>query len=513
LQEKIDELETAQRNLESILDNISDAILILDRMGNILSCNNQARKVFNCSNEDKTQISILELSDEEVNVLELDTIWTDVVQGSTRVMEWAFRQLHSGKRLLMHVSINRTSWNGEPAMVSVLRDFTAQKQHEQDLILARKKAEESDRLKSAFLANLSHEIRTPMNAIMGFTEFLKRSDLTSDKRETYSSIVRESGHHLLSILDDIIEISKIDTGQVAPNCSAVNIKSCIADVYKTMKITIPHDKKIRFRLHDNYAGTGLIIRTDRIKLRQILANLITNAIKYTERGTVTLRYEIISDNKEITFFVEDTGEGIDQKFHSIIFDRFSRLDSELAMKTGGSGLGLAISKAYVEMLGGTIRLQSELGRGSVFSFTIPLQEAQETVTGKEEMANEYTRGNKELILIAEDDDTNYLYFSKIFAAKNYRILRAKNGKEAVEMALQNNEIRLVLMDIKMPVLNGIEALKLIRQSKPDLPVIAQTAHALPDEEKQITCESFNGYLTKPINQQVMFRKIHQLLHQ
>jgi PAS domain S-box-containing protein len=512
LQEKIDELEAAQRNLELLINNISDAILIHDREGRILSWNSQARKVFNCTEDEKHMATIQDLSSVEMSISTLTSIWDDVFRGKTRVIEWSFKQLHSKKRILMHVSINKTNWNGKPALVSVLRDFTEQKKYEHDLILAREKAEESDRLKSAFLANLSHEIRTPMNAIMGFTDFLRRTDLASDKRETYISIVHESGKHLLSILDDIIEISRIETGQISPNLTPVNIGNCIRELYETIKVTVPGDKKIKLELFENESGQAAFIQTDKVKICQILTNLVNNAIKYTEEGTVSISYDIINHGQAIEFVVADTGEGIDKKYHSIIFDRFSRLDSELSVKMGGSGLGLAISKAYVEMLGGSIKLESEPGKGSVFSFTLPLVrsglvERPETI----EQDSRIIPGNNELILIAEDDDSNFLFFSKLLTIQNYRILRARNGREAVDMVSQNNDISIVLMDIKMPVLNGIMALRLIRQIKPSMPVVAQTAHALPEEQKEIHAEGFDGYLTKPIDEIKLFGIIQQLL--
>jgi PAS domain S-box-containing protein len=512
LQEKIDDLESVQRNLESILNNISDAILISDHEGNILSCNSQAKKIFNCTGEEKDHTKLQQLLSDEMNPFDFSTVWEDTQMGKTIVFEGKFRALHSRRKIILQVSVNKTIWNGNLAMVSVMRDFTDQKKHEEDLITARKKAEESDRLKSAFLANLSHEIRTPMNAIMGFTDFLRRPDLASDKRETYISIVRESGNHLLSILDDIIEISRIETGQISPNYSAVNLKNCVSDLYKTLKITIPKTKHIDFILEDSSIPDDVILSTDKVKLSQILANLINNAVKYTEEGRVCLSYTISNSSGNIEFSIEDTGEGIDPKFHTVIFDRFCRLDSDLAMKMGGSGLGLAISKAYVEMLGGAIGLKSEHGKGSVFSFTIPLITAEEIRTSSiPEIPTNQSKGRNELILIAEDDDTNYLFFSKLLTSRNYRVIRAKNGKEAVNHVAENQEIRLVLMDIKMPLMGGIEALKTIRELNPHLPVIAQTAHALPNEEKEIQSEGFDGFLTKPINQTRLFSIINKLL--
>jgi len=513
LQEKIDELEAAQQNLEAIINNISDAIIIHDDTGRIISWNNQARKVFNCSDEEKATITLRDLFTPDMRVNELESTWAEVLEGKTRILEWGFHQLNAKRKIPMQISINKTFWNGKTALVSVLRDFTEQKKHEQELIIARKKAEESDRLKSAFLANLSHEIRTPMNAIMGFTEFLKRPDLESDKRNTFISIVQESGNHLLSIIDDIIEISKIETGQISPHIGNVNIHRCIQDLFNALSVTMPQGKNVKLILELPENDSNITIRTDKVKVCQVLTNLISNAIKYTERGHVIIGYKVNHEDNDLLLFVKDTGEGIDAKYHHLVFDRFSRIESDLAVRMGGSGLGLAISKAYVEMLGGNIMLQSEPGRGSEFSFTIPLKIVRDEESGVEPEAETLKpEGNNELILLAEDEEINFLFFSRLFADKKYRLLRAKNGAEAVDMVRQNPEIRLILMDIKMPVLNGIMAFKQIRQIRPSVPVIAQTAHALPNEEKEIMSGGFDGYITKPIQEQKLFKLIHQLLH-
>lgn len=511
LQEKIDDLESAQRNLESILNNISDAILISDVEGNILSCNSQAKKIFNCTGEEKDHVKMFTLLCDDSKTCDFTLVWEEVQQGKSVVFEGKFRPLHSNEKIVLQVSVNKTIWNGNQAMVSVMRDFTEQKKHEADLISARKKAEESDRLKSAFLANLSHEIRTPMNAIMGFTDFLRRPNLALDKRETYISIVRESGNHLLSILDDIIEISKIETGQITPNYTSVNLKRCVQDLYKALKVTIPKNKNIEFILEDSDVPDEVLLSTDKVKLSQVLINLVNNAIKYTESGQVWLRFGINYNTGNVEFTVEDTGEGIDPKYHHLIFDRFFRLESDLSVQTGGSGLGLAISKAYLDMLGGFISLKSEPGKGSVFSFSIPLIQAADNKAVLPETPAINLKGKNELILVAEDDDTNYLFFSKLFTGRNYRVTRAKNGKEAVIQVSENPAISLVLMDIKMPVMNGIEALKQIREIRPEVPVIAQTAHALLIEEEQIQSEGFDGYLTKPIDQAKLFSIINRLL--
>ena len=242
----------------------------------------------------------------------------------------------------------------------------------QQLELSKEKAEESDNLKSAFLTNLSHEIRTPMNAIVGFSDLLNNPKLKSTERLEYLGVITQSGSNLVSIIDDLVEMSKIDAHQIMPNYTSVNLESCLNELYNQIKITIPKGKTIDFELIKPEESFTNRILTDEIKLKQIIINLITNAIKFTEHGFVTFGYEVNKDNQTISFTINDTGLGIDDAHQEIIFDRFRRIDGDYAIKVGGLGLGLAISKAYVEMLGGTISLQSKVGVGSRFLFTIPL---------------------------------------------------------------------------------------------------------------------------------------------
>lgn len=376
------------------------------------------------------------------------------------------------------------------------------------LLKAKEKAEESDRLKSFFLANLSHEIRTPMNAIQGFTSLLLVPDLSSDMKENYISIIKKSGNQLLSIINDIVEISKIDAGQIVPHYSPVNIYEFINDLFNVTIATIPKEKDIELRVTNPIIYPKLIISTDEVKLLQVMTNLINNALKFTEKGFVSFGYEVIN-GKVLKFFVQDTGVGIDEKHRRFIFERFRQVEGDLAIMKGGSGLGLAISKAYTEMLGGIITLESELGKGSIFSFTIPLIKVEEVVT--KDLTNKplekSLKGDHELILIVEDDDIVYLYFEAVMSKRNYKLIRAINGIEAVDICSKNNDIRLVLMDIKMPVMNGYEALKRIRQIKPHLNVIAQTSYALPEDRLLIDEAGFNGYITKPIVMEDLFQLI------
>lgn len=391
--------------------------------------------------------------------------------------------------------------------------FHENSHQKKELQKAKLKAEESDRLKSSFLTNLSHEIRTPMNAIVGFSDLLSNSKITEQERLQYLGVISQSGSSLVLIIEDLIEMSKIDARQITPKESSLDLHSCVLALYNTIKITIPKEKKIDFKLINQEQSLTKNILTDQTKLKQILTNLITNAIKYTDQGEVSFGYEVNAKKNSITFTIVDSGLGIDENHHKIIFDRFRRIDSDYSVKVGGLGLGLAISKAYVDMLGGTISLQSKLGKGSTFVVTIPLH-IDETHLEKEikkNKINAHSNKGSELILIAEDDNINYLLLEKVMQLKNYNIIRAKDGLQAVELCTTNKNINLVLMDIKMPVLNGFEAIVKIHKIRPELQLIAQTAYSSPEDEEKIKRAGFVDYITKPINKEKLFELIDQYL--
>ena len=376
-----------------------------------------------------------------------------------------------------------------------------------ELIKARIKAEEGDRLKSSFLANLSHEIRTPMNAINGFTELILNTRTSESEKLEYLNVIEKSGKNLVGIIDDLIEMSKIDSNQITPNYAIINLESCITELYETIKITIKNTD-LDFKLIDSKTPAEFNIITDDIKLKQVIVNLVNNAVKFTETGTVSFGYEIDKIENKIQFTIKDTGLGIDQDNHKNIFDRFKRVDSDISIKVGGLGLGLAITKAYVELLGGTISLESKLGVGTTFYFSIPLQYSKvENITVKSINNIEIVKTEEETILIAEDDNINFLLFQKMMQNKNYKIIRANNGQEAVDICLNNPNLDLVLMDIKMPIMNGFEALEQIKPIRLSLPIIAQTAYSSSDDKIRIEEAGFTDYITKPLNRERLFELI------
>lgn len=392
--------------------------------------------------------------------------------------------------------------------------FEENSEQRKQLEISKEKAEESDKLKSSFLANLSHEIRTPMNAIIGFSDLLNEPNLSDKSKQEYLKIIKNCGINLVSIIEDLIEMSKIDAKQITPNFKGIDLKVCIKELYETLHVTIPKDKELELHFVENEDDEHIKILTDEIKLKQVIVNLISNAIKYSVKGQIVFSYQINKKEKNIVFRVKDTGLGIDEENLKVIFDRFRRIEDNFSPELSGLGLGLAISKAYVEMLGGTISATSEFNVGSVFTFTIPLVYDEAClVPNQGAKASGVEKSQHQTILVAEDDNINYLLIKKILELKNYKVLRAVNGQEAVAICQENLEISLVFMDIKMPVLNGFEAFKIIHSFDPKLPIVAQTAYTSAEDFEKIMELGFSGYISKPLDKEKIYELINSIFQE
>ncbi len=366
------------------------------------------------------------------------------------------------------------------------------------LEIAKEKAEESDRLKSAFLANMSHEIRTPMNGILGFANLLKTPQISSQEQLEYISIIEQSGERMLNIINDLIDISKVESGQMEIIISTVDINKIMNYLF-TFFLPEAEKKGIRFSFKNTIANNSLSTKTDKEKLIAILTNLIKNAIKYTQKGSIEYGYQLKNDF--IEFYVKDTGIGIQKEKQKTIFNRFVQADLSMTNPYDGAGLGLAITKAYTEMLGGKIRLKSEVGKGSVFYFTIPYSATQKNNEPKTKSSLQVDKANFSnlTILIAEDDPIGMNFLSNLFQNKCKHLLLAHTGYEAVEMCRQHNNIDLILMDIKMPEMDGYTATKKIREFNQDVIIVAQTAYALSGDKNKALDAGCNEYIAKPVN--------------
>lgn len=386
----------------------------------------------------------------------------------------------------------------------IIVNIAEQKQIEQELITAKERAEESDHLKSAFLANMSHEIRTPMNGILGFAELLKIPNLSGEQQQEYIKIIEKSGKRMLNIINDIVDISKIEAGLMKLDLRETNINTQIEYIYTFFKPEV-EAKGMELSIKNSLPSTEATIYTDREKVYAIFTNLVKNAIKYSDHGMIEMGYE--KKKGFLEFFVKDTGIGIPKERQEAIFERFIQADITDKMAKQGAGLGLSITKAYIEMLGGKIWVESEPGVGSAFYFTLPYSSKFKNDTDNQQLVdiNNYNLVNRLNILIAEDDEASQLLLTATLGKFAKVILTATTGIEAVEACKQNPDIDLILMDIRLPEMSGYEAISLIREFNKNVIIIAQTAYGFSsDREKAIEVGS-NDYISKPIEQEELNR--------
>lgn len=373
-----------------------------------------------------------------------------------------------------------------------------------ELRLAKEKSQESDRLKSAFLANMSHEIRTPMNGILGFAELLKRPNLTGKEQEQYIKIIEKSGTRMLNIVNNIVDISKIESGIIEINNKTTNINEQIEFLTSFFAPEI-EKKGLRLVYSKTFTTDKAYIETDVEKLYGILTNLLKNAIKHTYKGAIEIGYHLKSDDNKnfLEFFVTDSGDGIPEDKINVIFDRFMQADMSNKTAYQGAGLGLSISKAYVEMLGGEIWVESKHGIGSTFRFTIPYKQVAEEV--KNETKEVVLSKNKEKsiarlkVLIVEDDPGMEFLLSETVQEFCSELLIARDGMEALEISKNNPDIDLILMDVRIPKMDGYETTEEIRQFNKDVVIIAQTACAFSSDRDKAMEVGCNDYVSKPID--------------
>jgi len=378
-----------------------------------------------------------------------------------------------------------------------------------ELTLAMEKAQESERLKSAFMANISHEIRTPMNGIIGFIELLRDPDVEKDTQSEFLEIIENCSRQLMGIITDIVEISKLETHLVKPVLSKCKIKNVVDTVSAVFLQAMSLNSEVI--LINNCMAEHIHCWTDVVKLNQILTNLISNALKNTNKGSIELGSMLNEDNN-LLFYVRDTGIGISKENHTIIFDRFRQIDTTLTRNQGGTGLGLAITKAYVELLGGKIWLESEPGKGSTFYVSIPFLPVQEDSVRVADVRIENTHSSEGItILVAEDVDINYELLKTILHKQNMIAIRARDGQEAIDLCRENSDIELVLMDIKMPKIDGYEATRQILRFRPDLPIIAQTAYAFADDNNKAIESGCLECIHKPIKGDDLIRLVNNYL--
>ncbi|MCF8221973.1 MAG: response regulator [Bacteroidales bacterium] len=510
--------EQAEEKYTNLYDFAPSGYLSLTKKGEILNLNFAAARML-CKERSKlinSQFSIF-LSNNTRSVFNrfLEKVFTVKEKQTCEVIiETKDKSETQEHPLPMYVTIEGiVQQNGELCHLTVV-DISKHKKAEKALIEAKEKAEESDRLKSAFLANMSHEIRTPMNGILGFADLLKEPGLTGDEYQDYIGLIEKSGERMLNIINDIVDISKIEAGLMQLDIKETNVNEQIEYTYTFFKPEA-ETKGIKLFFTNPLPAKDVTIKTDREKLYAILTNLVKNAIKYTEKGSIELGYSLKTDNEpdELEFFVKDTGIGIPKDLQESIFERFIQADIADKMASQGAGLGLAISNAYIEMLGGKIWVESDPDgkpgdKGSTFYFTLPYNRERDTDHDRQAGLSEKNETVRKLkILIAEDDKVSEMLIDSYIKPLSKEILRTRTGVDAVEVCRVNPDIDLVLMDVRMPEMDGYEATKQIREFNNEVIIIAQTAYGLTGDRQKAIDAGCNDYISKPIKK----NELHSLI--
>lgn len=510
------ELSEQKQLFEKMFNAIHDAIVITNTNREIVMANLGVKNTFGYSPEElpgkSTEIFYADNSKFEKagdNVFNKNAVNVNKKEDYITYYKTKENVIFPGETFGSKLFNNQGIWIGN---IGVMRNISDRLNFISELQKAKEKAEESDRLKSAFLANMSHEIRTPMNGILGFTDLLLEPDLSSEQKESYVKIVQQSGKRMLTTVNDIVEISKIEAGLIKISKTETDFNERVEELFHFFQAEA-ENKGLKLIIEKLLPDAKRHLITDQNKLDSIITNLIKNAIKYTESGTITVGCQ--HKGSVVEFYIKDTGIGIPTNRQEAIFNRFEQADIEDTKVFEGSGLGLAISKSYVEMLGGKIWVESKESIGSTFYFTIPTKEdnAEKSTEHIEASSdkNKKTSLKKLKILIAEDDETSRDYLSILLNDISAELLDAKTGMEAVELCRNNKDLDLILMDIRMPDWNGYEATRRIRKFNKEVIIIAQTAYGLSGDKEKAIESGCNDYIAKPIIKNELLTLIQKYL--
>jgi hypothetical protein len=519
LGEELNYSTITKQYLMDVFNAIPDLIFVVDERGNIKSANQGALKELEENEETVLHYNICELFVEKYKYEELQTL------NNTNILHFVKKdnsfipitiktaKFFSGKE---HITENVFILSNVSETLKYQQ--TLEKQNTEiskinkELESALQKAQESDKLKSAFLANISHEIRTPMNGILGFADLLSTPDLNGEKQQEYIQIIQKSGQRMLSIINDLIDISKIEAGMVNLRFSKININEILREIYDFFKPEAK-GKNIQLFCKIPHADEQAEINTDKTKVNAILINLIKNALKFTEQGYIEFGY--VLKNNHFEFYVKDSGIGIPDERKEAVFDRFVQADVEDKRAFQGAGLGLSISKSYVEMLGGNIWLNSEAGKGSTFYFTIPVSNEVYVENKKGNVPLDKENLKKFNLLIVDDDITSILLLKEMMKNHAKQIIGVENGLEAIKICKTDTSFDVILMDLKMPVVDGYQATLEIRKFNKNVVIIAQTAYALAGDREKALNAGCNEFITKPVQKENLltvinnyFTKIH-----
>ncbi len=507
----------SQEKLSQIFNTSPDAIFVGKINGELTDCNPAALDLLSIKNKSEiTEKNVFDYiiasrdfkTEAKKSLKELKPLKN--VEVDIRTRKFPLMPLE------VSIGFTKTGNDRPDGFVAIAKNIATRKMYQDWLKESKRKAEESDHLKSAFLANMSHEIRTPLNSIIGFTQLLQQ-EVNTETGNEFLSVIEKSGNHLLSLINDIIDVSKIEADQLKIEYKEFNLNDLIRDVYMVFKSDsrLMQNPNIEFGFQPGLPDNVSYIVTDEVRLRQILNNLIANAIKFTSKGFVKFGYDIRKE--KLNFYVKDTGIGMSESKKEHIFDRFYQIDDTNKRKYQGTGLGLAISKGLIELLGGSISVETELDKGTSFLFDIPYQPAKNIIkpTFAQQNENEQTLNynwKDKVILIVEDNLNNCLFLEKLLEEYDAEIYHTENGVDAVNFC-KKEKVDIVLMDLQIPEMDGITATRKIKEFKPGLPVIAQTANAMGDAEQRCKIAGCELFLTKPLKSHILLREIDRLLKQ
>jgi len=493
--------------ISKAIEQTPAVVVITDQAGNIEYVNPKFTALTGYSSEEVLGENPRILQSGEMQREVYEDMWQTILAGR----EWSGEFLNkkkNGELYWENATISPvTNERGDIThFVAVKEDVSDKKKLWSQLVDAKEKAEESDRLKSCFLANLSHEIRTPMNGILGFSALLKEPLLSGEEMEQYIELIHESGKRMLSIINNLIDISRIETGELSLYPGTTSINEVIKKIHASFNGRAKK-KGVSFSCEVGLSAKDSVVVTDKTRLSQVLSHLVGNALKYTSEGAVSFGYK--KNNEMLEFYVMDTGIGIPDDQQGKIFERFRQVSLDATREYEGAGLGLSLSKKFVEMLGGSMRVDSTPGKGSVFYFSLPyngfLKSSNRSKENTEEDNNPFPSGFT--ILVVDDDSISRLLLKGVLSGQNVKVILAENGREAVEKVETEPDIHVVLMDMKMPVMNGYEATSRIKVIRPDLPVIAQTAFSDPSEKETAKKAGCDVVLGKPINSEELLAQI------
>ncbi len=510
------DLIMSEKKYRDIFNNVEDLLYIYDLQGNFMEVNSAFQKLFGYTEDELKKTDIVTILSEKntgfykkSEVLDmLNRVINDgTVHGEVKI------KTKAGKNVIIEYK-NALIYDETGAAVGIqgsARDITQRKHFEKMLIEAREKAKESDSLKTNFLANMSHEMRTPLNAVIGFTDILI-DEISEPVHENYLRMIQKSGKLLLSIINEILDLSKIESGSLKLIEAPFSIRSLMKNVYNSTFVLIRAGKKNINLDFDCDQYISELINGDEYRIEQVLNNLLSNAVKFTDSGEINFGARLNSSGL-LEFHVEDTGIGITDENLPLVFERFRQIDYSSRRSYSGTGLGLSISRMIVEMMGGTISVESRLNSGSRFVFTVPYKPATVETAARHEPDN--SADSSKTVLVVEDNSINRMLVTRVLEKSGFNCIMAVDGFEAVEEFKSGNHIDIILMDIQMPQMDGLEALGIIRELEKKsgatrTPIMALSAHVMKEDVQKFLESGFDSYIAKPFNRDDLIRGISEL---